>query len=161
MFEQHRPIGGEHENAAELKRVALGATLTKSPLHRPYASLEGLSESHDGRCERSAPSCCVVALSTRIGEQRNRDVELLCEVARHQARAVPDHRNRCASFFDFGPTFRDASNLLAAEHSTVVAKPDQDYGLLRPERAESDRLVLQIEHRGFGEGVVDLHRAEM
>lgn len=145
-------IGVDDQDAALLPGVTGGLSLAVSSGDRAARVLERAQAKSEAALEASQ----AIAAAIGIREDGEADRELLNEVLCHGGGSVADHDNLGAGGVEGIMVLVEASDLLTAEQSTIVADKDQDRALGGPQVLERVFLAIKIENVCIGK-CLDCH----
>ena len=133
----------EDETSAELEGVLAGSVL---PVARGARLLSGSRVvTAENMQERSRPEACrAICLPPLVNQERESDAGLLAKEARIAPVAQPDGSQARALLLEFPLVRAQLRDVLAAEHSAVMAEEDHNCGSISPQRAEPDVMAIEI-----------------
>ena len=145
-------VGVDDKDTALLPGVTGGLSLAVSSGDRAA----GVLERAQAKSEAALEAGQAIAAALRIREDGEADRELLNEVLRHGGGPVADHDNLGTGGVEGIMVLVEASDLLAAEQSAIVADKDQDRALGGPQVLERVSLAIKIENGCIGK-CLDCH----
>src|SRR5712692_8068979 len=133
----------EDEASAELEGVSSSSVL---PVARGARLLSGSRVvTAENMQERSRPEACrAICLPPLVNQQRESDSGLPAKEARIAPVAQPDGSQARALLLEFPLVRAQLRDVLAAEHSAVMAEEDHNCGSISPQRAETDVMAIEI-----------------
>jgi hypothetical protein len=99
---------------------------------------------------RALQFCSVVCGAFHINQERKRDASFFAECACIVKIAHSNRREVRSARLDFTLMLAQLRDVLAAEHSAVVAQEDDDGRLRLPQRAEPHGTFVGIRENNFG-----------
>jgi len=133
----------EDEASAELEGVLAGSVLPVARSARLLSSSRIVTA--ENMQERSRPEACgAICLPPFVNQERESDAGLLAKEARIVPVAQPDGSQARALLLEFPLVRAQLRDVLAVEHSAVMAEEDHNCGSISPQRAETDVMAIEI-----------------
>jgi hypothetical protein len=146
--------GAEDEGAAELERIAAELVLVVAGGTGAFAALKIVTAEEVEEVSLAEVSE-FVGLAVLVDEEGEVDAGFLLEETGVILVAQADGGEGGALFAEGLLVFAQLRDVLAAEDSTVVAKEDEDDGVVFPERAEADGVAEGVGESDVGEPVTE------
>ncbi len=146
--------GAEDEASAELEGIEAELVLTVAGGASAFAAF-GIVAAKDVEQIAGAEVGDLVGLAAFVNQQRKLDSGFFLENAGVVFIAEADNGKGSAFFAELRFVFAQLRDVLAAENSTVVAKENDDCGILLPQRTEADFGTRSVWEDDVGELVAE------
>jgi len=133
----------KNKTGAELKRILAQFMLVVSRRIGAFSG-DGILASQQMKQRGLLQFSRAIGFHLRIHEQRERDARLFAENPRIAHITKPDRREICAARLDFLLVLAQLRDVLAAEHSAVMAQKHDHRRAIRPERAKPHGPLARV-----------------